>query len=97
MLPMLKLDLLDNQSGIAVDDVVDALHNNLSTAEKWKTWLSRNSNIMGIVGTLVYTAREDRNMLSILLIIKEQVILGEKEILVSLTPILDRLQNDGLL
>jgi hypothetical protein len=97
LLPMLKLDLLDNQSGITVDIVVNALYSNLRTAEIWKNWLSLNSNSLGIVGSLVYTAREDRNMLSILLIIKEQIILGEKEALDSLGPILNKLHNDGLL
>ncbi|MGA7900546.1 MAG: hypothetical protein WCA39_16985 [Nitrososphaeraceae archaeon] len=97
MLPMLKLDLLDNQSGIAVNDVVDALDRNIRTAGMWKTWLSQNSNMLGIVDSLVYTAREDRNMLSILLVIKDQMILGEKEAVESLAPILNKLHGDGLL
>lgn len=97
MLPMLKLDLLDNQSGIAINNVVDALDRNIRTAGKWNVWLSQNSNDLRIVSSLVYTAREDRNMLSILLIIKDQMILGEKEVLESLAPILNKLHEDGLL
>jgi hypothetical protein len=97
LLPMLKLNLLDNQNGITVDNVVTALHSNLRTAEIWKDWLSVNGITLGIVASSVYTAREDRNMLSILLIINEQIILGEKEVLESLGPILDKLHNDGLL
>lgn len=97
LLPMLKLDLLDNQSGITVDNVANALYINIRTAEMWKDWLSLNSNALGIVGNLVYTAREDRNMLSVLLIIKTQIILGEKEALESIGPILNKLHNDGLL
>jgi hypothetical protein len=49
------------------------------------------------VGSLVYTAREDRNMLSILLGIKNEVILGEKEVVESLVPLLNKLHEDGLL
>ncbi len=97
LLPMLKLDLLDNQSGITVDNVINALQINLRTAEIWKDWLTMNSNTLGIVASAVYTAREDRNMLSILLIIKDVIILGEKEALDSLEPILNKLHKDRLL
>jgi hypothetical protein len=94
---MLKLDLLDNQSGISVDNVINALQINLRTAEIWKDWLTMNSNTLGIVASAIYTAREDRNMLSILLIIKDVIILGEKEALDSLEPILNKLHKDRLL
>jgi hypothetical protein len=97
MLPMLKLELLDNQSGITINDVVDSLDRNTRTAGIWRTWLSQNSTILGIVGSLVYTAREDRNMLSIVLIIRDRIILGEKETMKSLAPILNKLHEDGLL
>jgi hypothetical protein len=97
MLPMLKLELLDNQSGITINDVVDSLDRNTRTASIWRTWLSQNSTILGIVGSLVYTAREDRNMLSIVLIIRDRIILGEKETMKSLAPILNKLHEDGLL
>ena len=97
MLPMLKLELLDNQSGITINDVVDGLDRNTRTAGIWRTWLSQNSTILGIVGSLVYTAREDRNMLSIVLIIRDRIILGEKETMKSLAPILNKLHEDGLL
>jgi hypothetical protein len=97
MLPMLKLELLDNQNGITINDVVDSLDRNTRTAGIWRTWLSQNSAILGIVGSLVYTAREDRNMLSIVLIIRDRIILGEKETMKSLAPILNKLHEDGLL
>jgi hypothetical protein len=97
MLPMLKLELLDNQSGITINDVVDSLDRNTRTADIWRTWLSQNSTLLGIVGSLVYTAREDRNMLSIVLIIRDRIILGEKETMKSLAPILNKLHEDGLL
>ena len=97
MLPMLKLELLDNQNGITINDVVDSLDRNTRTAGIWRTWLSQNSTILGIVGSLVYTAREDRNMLSIVLIIRDRIILGEKETMKSLAPILNKLHEDGLL
>ena len=48
-------------------------------------------------GSTVYTAREDRNMLSIALGIASRYALGEKEIKELLAPALDRLHDDGLL
>lgn len=97
MLPMIKLDLLDNEAGMAVNEVINALDRSIRTADTWKNWLFQNSNALGIVGSLVYTAREDRNMLSILLAIKGRLILGEKEALNSIAPILNKLHEDGLL
>jgi hypothetical protein len=97
MLPMLKLNLLDNQDGMEIDDVVDSLDRNIRAAGSWKNWLLQNSNALGIVGSLVYTAREDRNMLSILLGIKSEMILGEKELVEFLIPLLNKLHEDSLL
>jgi hypothetical protein len=45
----------------------------------------------------VSTSREDRNMLAIILEINQRTILDEKEILLSITPLLNQLNNDGFL
>jgi len=43
MLPMLKLELLDNQSGITINDVIDSLDRNTRTAGIWRTsWSTRS-------------------------------------------------------
>jgi hypothetical protein len=46
---------------------------------------------------VIYTVREDRNMLSIALGISGTFNLGEKEVRNFLSPMLDKLHEDGLL
>ena len=50
-----------------------------------------------IFGSSIYTAREDRNMLSIVLGLGSNIILGEKEIGINLRPLLDKLHQDDLI
>jgi hypothetical protein len=97
MLPMLKLALLDNQDGMNIEYTIEALDGNLQRAKQWREWLEANAVRLGLVGCAVYTAREDRNMLSIVLGIDNDVTLGEKELSASLSPLLDKLHEDGLL
>ena len=97
MVPMLKLNLLDNNEGIDLDYTIEALDGNLQRAKTWKEWLEVNHTDFSISGAAVYTAREDRNMLSIVLGINSEVILGEKELEIYLTPLLDKLHTDELL
>ncbi|TLY10035.1 MAG: hypothetical protein E6K85_04630 [Thaumarchaeota archaeon] len=59
--------------------------------------MNDNAKLFKIVGAAVHTAREDRNMLSIALGIVTKFKLGEKEVRDFLTPLLDRLHEDGLL
>jgi hypothetical protein len=59
--------------------------------------LQQNHEEFEITGDAVYTAREDRNMLSIVLRIESAIILGEKEVSIALHPLLDKLHKDGLL
>ena len=68
MIPMLKLNILDNQEGIELDYVIGSLEQNLKRARIWKHWLEQNQSKYNVIGSLVYTAREDRNMLSIFLV-----------------------------
>jgi hypothetical protein len=97
MLPMLRLNLFDNTEGMDLDYTIEAIDANLKRAKAWKEWLELNHKEFGISGAAVYTAREDRNMLSIVLGINLEMILGEKELETYLTPLLDKLHTDGML
>jgi hypothetical protein len=100
MIPMLKLNLLDIEEGKAkmnLNYTIDALEENLHQAKQWKQWLEQNSAEFNIVENGVYTAREDRNMLSLVLSIKSNITLGEKEIGLVLITLLDKLHEDGML
>jgi hypothetical protein len=97
MLPMVKLQLLDNEQGIDLDYVINSLEQNAQRTRKWKQWIQDNHLEFKIFGSSIYTAREDRNMLSIVLGIGSNIILGEKEIGINLKPLLDKLHQDELI
>jgi hypothetical protein len=97
LLPMAKLNLLDNNEGMEIDYVISSLQANIERTNRWKKWLDDNAQFFNIAGSAVYTAREDRNMLSIALSIVEAFNLGEKEVRDFLSPLLDKLHEDGLL
>lgn len=97
LLPMVKLNLLDNNEGIDIDYVISSLQANIERTNRWKEWLHDNAEPFNIADSAVYTAREDRNMLSISLDIVETFNLGEKEVRNFLSPLLDKLHEDGLL
>jgi len=97
MLPMVKLQLLDNEEGIDLDYVINSLDQNAQRTRKWKQWIHDNHLEFKIFGSSIYTAREDRNMLSIVLGLGSNIILGEKEIGLSLRPLLDKLHQDDLI
>jgi hypothetical protein len=97
MVPMLRLNLLENTEGVDLDYTIEALDVNLQRAKTWKEWLETNHTEFGISGAAIYTAREDRNMLSIALGIDLEMTLGEKELGIDLTPLLDKLHTDGML
>jgi len=97
MLPMVKLQLLDNEEGIDLDYVINSLDQNAQRTRKWKQWIHDNHLEFKIFGSSIYTAREDRNMLSIVLGLGSKIILGEKEIGLSLRPLLDKLHQDDLI
>jgi hypothetical protein len=97
LLPMVKLNLLDNNEGMGIDYVISSLEANTERTNMWKMWLHDNAKLFNIVGSAVYTAREDRNMLSIALGIVETFTLSEKEVRDFLSPLLDKLHQDGLL
>lgn len=97
LLPMSKLNLLDNNEGMDIDYVISSLQANIERTNRWKKWLHDNAQSFNIAGSAVYTAREDRNMLSIALGIAGTFNLGEKEVRNFLSPVLDKLHEDGLL
>ena len=97
LLPMVKLNLLDNNEGMDMDYVISSLEANTERTNRWKKWLHDNAEPFSIAGSAVYTAREDRNMLSIALGIVATFSLGEKEVRDFLSPLLDKLHEDGLL
>ena len=97
LLPMVKLNLLDNDEGIDIDYVISSLQANIERTNRWKEGLHDNAEPFNIADSAVYTAREDRNMLSISLDIVETFNLGEKEVRDFLSPLLDKLHEDGLL
>jgi hypothetical protein len=97
LLPMVKLNLLDNNKGMGIDYVISLLEANIERTNRWKKWLYDNAKPFNIVGSAVYTAREDRNMLSIALGIVKTFRLDEKEVRDFLSPLLDKLHEDRLL
>ena len=97
LVPMLKLNLLDIQEGIDLDYAIDSLETNLERTRLWKRWIADNHRELNIVGSGVYTAREDRNMLSVVLGIGSDFTLGEVEVVTKLAPLLDNLHEVGLL
>lgn len=97
LVPMAKLDLLDHEVGLNINDAIGSLEANLARTKMWRDWLQKNAPQFSIFGASVYTAREDRNMLSIAMGIGKEMTLGEKEIKELLTPMLDRLHADLLL
>lgn len=97
MLPMTKLSLLDNNEGIDIDFAIDSLEKSAQRTKKWKQWIISNSLDFNIYGSSIYTAREDRNMLSIVLGMNVEIILGEKTIQSILKPLLNKLHENELI
>ena len=97
LFPLIKLNLLDKEERIDLDYTIDALEQNLQRTKVWREWLIQNDRKFAITGNAVFTSREDREMLSIVLVIDSNIVLGEKETLVALAPLLDELHEATLL
>jgi hypothetical protein len=97
LFPMVKLNLLDKEEGIDLDYTIAVLEQSLQRVKVWKQWLLQSGSQFEINGNAIFTSREDREMLSIGLRIEKDIILGEKEILNTLMPLLDELHEAGLL
>jgi hypothetical protein len=94
---MAKLNVLDKEKALSLDYTILALEQCLQRVKIWKEWILNNHIKFEITGSGVHTSREDREMLSIAIGIRSDIILGEKEILVVITPLLDELHTVGLL
>ena len=97
LLPMLKLNLLDIEEGLSLENVIEQLEINIRRVNEWKQWFLSNKNQFKISECLVYTAREDREMLSIVMKLNLEFRLSKKEISISLTPILNNLSEFGMI
>jgi hypothetical protein len=97
LLPMVKLGVFDKEKGMDIEYVLASLQANSDRVEAWKKWLDNNAKAFRIFVAKAHTAREDRNMLSIALGIAQGFSLGEREVAMLLVPLLDKLQQDGLL
>lgn len=97
MLPMLRLNLFDIEEGQSLGEVIDKLAYNIKKAKKWQDWCVSNKDKYDILEYEVHTAREDKQMLSILLALGSQFTLGTKEVASFLTPILDDLSAEGMM
>ena len=97
MLPMLRLNLFDIEEGQTLDEVIDKLAYNMKKAKEWQDWCISNKDKYDILEYQVHTAREDKQMLSILLDLGSQFTLGTKEVASFLTPILDDLSAKGMI
>ena len=80
MLPMLRLDLFDIEEGQTLDEVIDKLAYNMKKAKEWQDWCISNKDKYDILAYQVHTAREDKQMLSILLNLGSQFTLGQKRL-----------------
>jgi hypothetical protein len=98
LVPLVKLYLLDiEDKHVDLDFAYGQLEAALHRLDAWKEWMKGSSERFNIVGNGIYTSREDRNMLSIALRLNSQFVLSEKEISLLLKPILDSLNQSGLL
>ena len=97
MLPMIKLHLLDYEEGINLDYAICSLEDNAQRVKKWKDWIQNNQSEFNLIGCAIYTSREDRNMLSIVLGIDMYMVLGEKELVIILKPLLDNLHENEMI
>jgi hypothetical protein len=96
MLPMLRLNLFDIEEGQSLDEVIDKLTYNMKKAKEWQDWCISNKDKYDILEYQVHTAREDKQMLSILLDLGSQFTLGTEAVANFLTPILDDLSAEGM-
>jgi hypothetical protein len=97
LLPLIKLNLLDIEEGINLEDVINRLEHNILQSKRWLEWFLSNSERYHIRGYRVFTAREDREMLSILINLVLRVRLDKNEITELLKPLLDELSGEGLI
>jgi hypothetical protein len=69
----------------------------IDRVKEWRQWYQSNTVKYRIQGYQVYTAREDKQMLSIVLYLDSQFALGTKEVSNFLEPILRDLSENGMI
>jgi hypothetical protein len=97
MLPMVRLDLPDIEKGQSLEDVIGNFASSIDRAREWKEWCESNKVKYHIQEYQVYTAREDKLMLSIVFKLSSQFMLGTKEVSIFLAPILENLSEQGMI
>jgi hypothetical protein len=80
-----------------LDAVLNHLTDNIGRAKKWREWYLSNKDKYDMLDCLVYTAREDRQMLSIVIDLRSEFTLGTKEVAHFIAPILDNLSEQGMI
>ena len=97
LLPMIKLNLLDIDEGIQLEDVIKRLEHNATKSRNWQEWLISRREFYKIINYLVFTAREDREMLCILLDLDVQFHSDKKDSIMLVAPLLDELSIKALI
>lgn len=98
LLPLVKLDLLDiEDEDVDLDLAYEKMHEHLKRMDSWKAWIKSYSDRHNIMKNWIYTSREDRNMLCIVLQLNDKFILDKQDIASKIKPILDSLSEWGLL
>jgi hypothetical protein len=69
MIPILKMNLFDNNKAMNLDYTIGALEGNVKESKTWKQWLQQNRRSFGITSAIIYTVKEYMNMLSVVLVI----------------------------
>ena len=67
MIPILKMNLFDNNKAMNLDYTIGALEGNVKESETWKQWLQQNRRSFGITSAIIYTVKEYMNMLSLVI------------------------------
>jgi hypothetical protein len=96
MLPLVRLDLPDVDRGQSLEDLIHNFGGNVDKVREWKEWFESNKVKYHIQGHQIYTAREDKQMLSIVFELGSQFNLGTKQVSIFLAPILENLSEQGI-
>jgi hypothetical protein len=57
MIPILKLNLFDNDKAMNPDYTIGALEGNVKESKTWKQWLQQNNRSFGRISATIYTAK----------------------------------------
>lgn len=97
MLPLVRIGLPDIETGQSLEDVIGNFASSIERVREWKEWYESNKVKYHIQEYQVYTAREDKQMLSIVFKLSSQFMLGTKEVSIFLAPFLENLSEQGMM